>query len=368
MDQEKIQQFRDQQAQQADVAKQDGQHEEITSSLNNLLLATMVSKDPKMVEVAQNLAELLGKIGEASESFGGSSLHLLPIANAELATAVMELTNRIDQSPDNLAPYFDELSRQIAQIADYRPVVNVPKQPVTVDLNPLIKGLDELKKEVSKNKVDIDIPKTDMSDVIKGLKDVQKTIGGLSFPVPNYVLPFSQDGKATQVVLDSSGNVPVSGSFTPSGTQDVNVEQLNNTTIDTNSGVKSAGTQRVVLATDQPQLTNPLKVDGSATTQPVSGTGTFTTKETQPDTPTLANVTMTGSSVTLQASNTARRNLMIFNDSGVTVYVKLGSSASSTSFTVKMVDQAYYELPNPVYTGIVSALGTSGDVRVTEVV
>jgi hypothetical protein len=54
------------------------------------------------------------------------------------------------------------------------------------------------------------------------------------------------------------------------GTQSVNQAQVAGTTTDTNSGVKSAGTQRVVLATDQPQLTNALKVDGSAVTQPVS--------------------------------------------------------------------------------------------------
>jgi hypothetical protein len=54
----------------------------------------------------------------------------------------------------------------------------------------------------------------------------------------------------------------------------VNVAQVAGTTTDTNSGVKSAGTQRIVLATDQPQLTNALKVDGSAVTQPVSGTVT----------------------------------------------------------------------------------------------
>jgi hypothetical protein len=52
----------------------------------------------------------------------------------------------------------------------------------------------------------------------------------------------------------------------------INTAQLNGATIDTNSGNKSAGTQRVVLATDQPALTNALKVDGSAVTQPVSGT------------------------------------------------------------------------------------------------
>ena len=52
----------------------------------------------------------------------------------------------------------------------------------------------------------------------------------------------------------------------------INQTQVGGTNIDTNSGTKSAGTQRVVLATDQPQLTNALKVDGSAVTQPVSGT------------------------------------------------------------------------------------------------
>jgi len=86
-----------------------------------------------------------------------------------------------------------------------------------------------------------------------------------------------------------------------------------------------------------------------------------------PITSTLANVTMTGSSVTLQAANADRKGLYIFNDSGGTIQVKLGTTASATSFTVEMVNQAYYELPQPVYTGVVTALGASGDVRVTEV-
>lgn len=73
--------------------------------------------------------------------------------------------------------------------------------------------------------------------------------------------------------------VPVSGTFwqatqpvSISGTLAENQTQIAGTAIDVNSGNKSAGTQRVVLATDQPQLTNALKVDGSAVTQPVSGT------------------------------------------------------------------------------------------------
>jgi plasmid maintenance system antidote protein VapI len=73
-------------------------------------------------------------------------------------------------------------------------------------------------------------------------------------------------------VDNSAVTQPVSGTVSITANSAVNVAQVAGTTTDTNSGVKSAGTQRVVLATDQPQLTNALKVDGSAVTQPVSGT------------------------------------------------------------------------------------------------
>ena len=48
---------------------------------------------------------------------------------------------------------------------------------------------------------------------------------------------------------------------TPDANSAVNVAQLAGTTADTNSGNKSAGTLRVVLATDQPNLTAPFNVD-----------------------------------------------------------------------------------------------------------
>ena len=72
----------------------------------------------------------------------------------------------------------------------------------------------------------------------------------------------SADGDYGALALDSAGRAK-----TELGT-------IAGTAVDVNSGAKSAGTQRVVLATDQPQLTAALKVDGSAVTQPVSGTVT----------------------------------------------------------------------------------------------
>lgn len=52
-----------------------------------------------------------------------------------------------------------------------------------------------------------------------------------------------------------------------------NITQLGGTAIDTNSGNKSAGTQRVVLATDQPNLTTPLNISGSVSCSNCSGSG-----------------------------------------------------------------------------------------------
>ncbi len=65
-------------------------------------------------------------------------------------------------------------------------------------------------------------------------------------------------------------------SLTTGGGLRIDLATIAKTAPAVNSGVKDNGTLRVVIATDQPQLTNALKVDGSATTQPVSGTVTVT--------------------------------------------------------------------------------------------
>jgi hypothetical protein len=81
-------------------------------------------------------------------------------------------------------------------------------------------------------------------------------------------------GNVKDLVLDSSGRptVNVNGTVAISAAslpalpahQSTNVDQINGTVPDTNSGTKSAGTLRVVLATDQPQLTNKLLVTPDA--------------------------------------------------------------------------------------------------------
>lgn len=98
------------------------------------------------------------------------------------------------------------------------------------------------------------------------------TMFGLALPASGGAVAGGTSSNPVRVDPTGTTTQPVSGTVSITANSSVNVAQLAGTTTDTNSGNKSAGTLRVVLATDQPALTNALKVDGSAVTQPVSGT------------------------------------------------------------------------------------------------
>jgi hypothetical protein len=83
----------------------------------------------------------------------------------------------------------------------------------------------------------------------------------------------------------------------------------------------------------------------------------------------LSNVASSATSVTLKAANAGRRGLIIFNDSTQVLYAKYGASASATSFTVKIAAGGYWEMPLPIFQGVVDGLWASadGNARVTEI-
>jgi hypothetical protein len=81
----------------------------------------------------------------------------------------------------------------------------------------------------------------------------------------------------------------------------------------------------------------------------------------------LSNVAGSASNVTLLAANVARLGATIFNDSSAILYVKMGATASVTSYTVQIAAGGYYELPYG-YTGLIDGLWASatGNARITE--
>lgn len=120
---------------------------------------------------------------------------------------------------------------------------------------------------------------------------------------------------------------------------------------------------RFIAATGIPVTSLPALAAGSANigdvdvlTLPKSGTATLT------------NVSDTATSTTLLSANAARLGASIHNDSTVVLYVKFGTTASATSFTVKMAADAHYEVPFG-FTGRIDGIwasDASGAARITE--
>lgn len=87
----------------------------------------------------------------------------------------------------------------------------------------------------------------------------------------------------------------------------------------------------------------------------------------QSPTATLSNVASSATNVTVLAANTARLGATVFNDSTAILYLKMGATASTTSFTVKVTAGSYYEVPFG-YSGVLDGIWdvATGNARVTE--
>ena len=88
----------------------------------------------------------------------------------------------------------------------------------------------------------------------------------------------------------------------------------------------------------------------------------------QPANSAVTSVASSAASVTILAANANRKGAMITNDSTANLYLKLGAVASTTSYTTKLIPGAYYEVPPPVYTGVIDGIwdAVNGNARVTE--
>lgn len=111
----------------------------------------------------------------------------------------------------------------------------------------------------------------------------------------------------------------------------------------------------VVIASDQDTLV-------------VSASGTFTTKETRASTCTVTSVNDSNTNQTLLSSNSNRLGYSVYNDSTEILYLKNGTTATSTDFTISIAPKGYWECPFH-YTGRVDgiwAANASGAAKISE--
>ena len=98
-----------------------------------------------------------------------------------------------------------------------------------------------------------------------------------------------------------------------------------------------------------------------------SDQSTVVVAEQKSSTAAHTNVASALASVTLLAANAARRGATIYNDGNKNLFVKLGATASATSFTVKLSADSYLEVPFG-YTGVIDGIWdvVNGSARVVE--
>lgn len=189
---------------------------QVAEALNNLVIATVVSKDPQLIQAAKDVTSLISSIAKAGEDFSKSNLNALPSSLDKLTTAIQEMISEdaTDVEPD-YTTVLDDIKKLLAKDVK-EPVVNVSAPNVTVDTSAFEKAIKSLEKTIQANKVVI--PQSDNTEVIDGLRNVAKTINELRFPVPNFIQDPYIRYKAVDIFDDGvATSVKYYGFLTPEG-------------------------------------------------------------------------------------------------------------------------------------------------------
>lgn len=193
--------------------------------------------------------------------------------------------------------------------------------------------------------------------------------------LPNVTLA-SQTNPFTSAIAvsDNGGSITVDGTIaaTQSGTWDItNISgtvslptgAATESTLSTLNGkVTACNTGAVTISTALPAGTNNIG-DVDVLTLPDVAIKNYSTSS-------VTSVVSAAVSTSILASNANRRMAIMVNDTDKNAYVKLGATASTTSFSYKLTPGQTLELPIPVYTGAIDAIwdtSPTGSMRVTEI-
>lgn len=193
--------------------------------------------------------------------------------------------------------------------------------------------------------------------------------------LPNVTLA-SQANPFTSAIpiSDNAGSITVDGTVAATQSGTWNITNVSGTislptgaatesTLSTLNGkVTACNTGAVTISTALPAGTNNIG-DVDVLTLPDAALKTYSTSS-------VTSVTSAAVSTSILASNANRRMAVMVNDTDKNAYVKLGATASTTSFSYKLAPGQTLELAVPVYTGAIDAIwdtSPTGSMRVTEI-
>lgn len=166
-------------------------------------------------------------------------------------------------------------------------------------------------------------------------------------------------GQAAVAVCNPDGtNISGGG-----GVADMNLAEVGGAAIALGQALATASLPVVLTAAQITTLTPPAVASNagntSATTQRVIEAGSSTG--------TSSSVVSSATNVTIFAANASRLGATVFNESTQILYLKLGATASATSYSAQIAPSGYYEVPFK-YSGIIDGIWASanGNARITE--
>jgi len=175
-------------------------------------------------------------------------------------------------------------------------------------------------------------------------------------------------------ISDDGGSITVDGTVaaTQSGTWNINnisgtvslpTGAATESTLSTLNGkVTACNTGAVTISSALPAGTNNIG-DVDVASLPAVVDATYSSSS-------VTSVSAAATSTSILATNANRRMAIMVNDADKNVYVKLGTTASTSSFSYKLTPGQTLELPTPVYTGAIDAIWDSsptGSMRITEI-
>ena len=161
------------------------QNSGVQDALNNLVVATVLSKDPKLVEVVTNFTSLLDNLASASKNLENNPLNDLPTVTKGLTKALNDFSNSVKEKEEpDYTQAFSDLQNAVEKLK-VAPVVNVPKQ-APVDLSALADIASQIS-GLKKAFKDQQYPSPDLEPVIEGLNTLDTTFRSIRIPVPNFI-------------------------------------------------------------------------------------------------------------------------------------------------------------------------------------
>jgi hypothetical protein len=164
--------------------------------------------------------------------------------------------------------------------------------------------------------------------------------------------------------LTLAGALRVDGSAT---TQPISAASLPLPTGAATSALQTSGNTTLTTISGQlPSALGPQSSAGSLSVVQATGT-TFSVSQSTSATGTLTSASYTGSTQVLLASNTARKGFIIYNDSLNFLYLAFAATSSTTAFSAKLQAGSAYT-SDTLYTGVISGIASAatGAARVTE--